>query len=204
MTHTYQLTGMSCNGCKANAEAALNNLVEVQTAIANLEKKEVVIEMATHVSIEKLQDTLVNAGLHYTITDKACHQHSNIAEQQHNKKPLQDGNGIFYCPMQCEGEKTYDKAVGCPVCGMDLVEQPRLQQSVQYTCPMHPEIIEGGPGDCQVCGMDLVPKEPAENEENKIYQGLLKKMKIAVLFTLPVFIIAMADIIPGKPLSTVF
>lgn len=28
---------------------------------------------------------------------------------------------VYYCPMKCEGEKTYDQAGQCPVCGMDLV-----------------------------------------------------------------------------------
>lgn len=30
---------------------------------------------------------------------------------------------VFYCPMKCEGEKTYTAAGSCPVCGMDLVEK---------------------------------------------------------------------------------
>ena len=29
----------------------------------------------------------------------------------------------YYCPMKCEGEKTYQKEGSCPVCGMDLVEK---------------------------------------------------------------------------------
>lgn len=31
--------------------------------------------------------------------------------------------GAFYCPMQCEGEKTYEAEGKCPVCGMDLVKK---------------------------------------------------------------------------------
>ncbi|MCE5300286.1 MAG: hypothetical protein LLG37_05365 [Spirochaetia bacterium] len=33
------------------------------------------------------------------------------------------------------------------------------QQSVQYTCPMHPEVISDKPGKCPKCGMDLVVKK---------------------------------------------
>jgi Cu2+-exporting ATPase len=69
---------------------------------------------------------------------------------------------------------------------------------------MHPEIIREEPGSCPICGMDLVPMEPTESEEDKTYQKLLKKMKIAVLFTVPIFIIAMADLIPGNPLTKLF
>ena len=36
------------------------------------------------------------------------------------------------------------------------------QQSIVYTCPMHPEILSKEPGRCPKCGMKLVPKESAE------------------------------------------
>jgi Cu2+-exporting ATPase len=34
--------------------------------------------------------------------------------------------GKYYCPMHCEGDKVYEKAGDCPVCGMDLVKAPNL------------------------------------------------------------------------------
>ncbi|HFC00365.1 MAG TPA: heavy-metal-associated domain-containing protein, partial [Phaeodactylibacter sp.] len=156
MKHTYKLFGMSCNGCKANAEDALGNLKEVTNVVADLKKEEVEIEMTSHLSVEYLQETLLKAGLHYTIEPLGTKgKHS-----KHQPQPVKEGNGIFYCPMHCEGEKTYDAQVGCSVCGMDLVEQPRLATSTQYTCPMHPEIIKDEMGSCPICGMDLVPMEP--------------------------------------------
>jgi Cu2+-exporting ATPase len=50
-----------------------------------------------------------------------------------------------------------------------------------YTCPMHPEIIQEGPGSCPTCGMDLVPMEPTESEDNKAFLDLWRKMKIAIV-----------------------
>jgi len=212
MKHTYKISGMTCTGCKTSVEDALGNLKEVTKVLADLKKEEVVIEMTSHVSIEKLQETMLKAGLHYTITNLQGFE--NLAGLDEEKPSccssnssstvVKDGNGIFYCPMHCEDDKTYDKAGSCPVCGMDLIEQPRLEQTTQYTCPMHPEIIKDAPGSCPICGMDLVPMEPSESEEDKTYQKLLKKMKIATLFTVPIFIIAMADLIPGNPLLKLF
>ena len=69
-----------------------------------------------------------------------------------------------------------------------------------YTCPMHHEIIEESSGSCPICGMDLVPLNPSDSEDQKTYQDLLKKMKIAVIFTVPVFAIAMIEMIPNNPL----
>ncbi|WP_456377007.1 heavy metal translocating P-type ATPase [Lutibacter sp.] len=191
MKHAYKITGMTCTGCKTNVENALGNLNEVTKVSANLKKEEVVVEMTSHVSLAKLQETLLKAGLHYTIEMPGHEKHAEA------KKPV-DGNGVFYCPMHCEGEKTYTSQVGCPVCGMDLVEQPKVVTSVQYTCSMHPEVIKDGPGACPICGMDLIPMEPTESEEDKTYQKLLKKMKIATLFTVPIFLIAMADLLSNN------
>lgn len=189
---------MTCNGCKANVESALGNLKEVQKVTANLEKEEVVIEMASHISIGKLQETILKAGLHYTIEIPG-----KESKQPLKHEPVKDGNGIFYCPMHCEGEKTYDKAGDCPVCGMDLIEQPKAIQATQYTCPMHPEIIRDEPGSCPICGMDLVPMEPTESEEDKTYMRLLKKMKISIVFAVPVLIISMAMHLPVNPLMKI-
>jgi P-type Cu+ transporter len=202
MVHTYKITGMTCTGCKTNVESALNNLNEITKVTADLKKEEVVLEMTSHVSLEKLQETMLKAGLHYTIEMPGMEK--TDSNHNHTHKKVEDGNGVFYCPMHCEGEKTYDKAGSCPVCGMDLIEQPKLTITTQYTCPMHPEIIKDGPGSCPICGMDLIPMEPSESEEDKTYKKLLKKMKISVLFTVPVFLIAMADLFSVNPLLKLF
>jgi len=205
MKHAYKITGMTCIGCKANVESALGNLKEITKVFADLKKEEVVIEMTSPISIEKLQETLLKAGLHYSIVIPGEEgKHSG-----HQDEKVKDGNGIFYCPMLCEGEKTYNKAGSCPVCGMDLIEQPNpiamgMDSSTQYTCPMHPEVIKAAPGSCPICGMDLIPMEPTDSEEDKAYHNLWKKMKIALIFTIPIFIIAMAEMLPNNFLLKIF
>ena len=196
MKHTYKISGMSCNGCKASIETSLRNIKEVETVSVNLKKQKVIIEMKHHVSLKKLQETLLHSGLHYTIED--IDENNSATKIENTTLKSTEGNGIFYCPMHCEGDKTYNKSGNCPICGMNLVEQPKSIEIVQYTCPMHPEIIQDGPGSCPICGMDLVPMESSESEEDKTYRTLLKKMKIATLFSLPIFLIAMADLLPNN------
>lgn len=82
-------------------------------------------------------------------------------------------------------------------------EKVNFVGSGTYTCPMHPEIIRSEPGSCPKCGMTLVPVEPSDNAEQKEYHDLLQKMKIAVLFTIPVFAIAMVEMISGNPLTKI-
>ena len=73
-----------------------------------------------------------------------------------------------------------------------------------YTCPMHPEVEQVGPGDCPECGMDLEPKEvSAEEEENPELKSMTRRFWICLVLTLPVFVIAMSEAIPGVNLHQV-
>jgi Cu+-exporting ATPase len=200
MKHTYSISGMTCNGCRTNAEDTLNNIKGVSKATVNLDEGKAEVEMEHHLSTEMLQQEFLKAGLHYTITDFNAKSDHKKTDKTIVTKPIKDGNGVFYCPMHCEGKKTYVKAGDCPVCGMDLIEQPKAIQVTQYTCPMHPEIIRDEPGSCPICGMDLVPMEPTASKEDKTYLKLLKKMKISVVFAVPVFIISMSMHLPSNPL----
>ena len=181
---------------KTNVEKALLALPDIHKVKIDLATKAVVVEMQSHISLDTLQQALLTAGLHYTITTPE-HGFAHHLKQQTS---IKNGNSVFYCPMFCEGEKTYPTQSGCPVCGMDLVEQPSTTQTPQFTCPMHAEIVQDMPGSCSICGMDLVTLE-VEDGEQKTYQNLLKKMKISVLFALPVFIISMSDLVPDNPLN---
>lgn len=53
---------------------------------------------------------------------KGTHQHHHEAKHEHHVETFSEKLGEYYCPMFCEGDKTYPENVGCPVCGMDLVK----------------------------------------------------------------------------------
>jgi Cu+-exporting ATPase len=204
MKHTYHIHGMSCDGCRKHVEEILSKIEGVSKVTVDLAKKEAVIETEEHFPIEKYQEVLKKDGGTYSI-----HNIDDLpnAEEETQKKEIkkEKGNGTFYCPMHCEGEKTYDKAGDCPVCGMDLVEEQKSGASnpEQWTCPMHPQIIRDEPGACPICGMDLVPMAVDISAEEKTYKKLLSKFWIAVIFTLPILIMAMSEMIPNNPLYKV-
>lgn len=197
MIHTYSISGMSCKNCRAHVENALKNVEGITKVGVSLEKAQAILEMDSHVPIEKLQEALVKEGGNYGIHIPG--HEPKLPE----KSKTGNGTGVYYCPMHCEGDKTYDKPGSCRVCGMDLVEQPSSLKTVQYTCPMHPEIIRNEPGSCPICGMDLVPLETARAEEDTTYIKLLRKFRIAVIFTVPVFLIAMSEMVHNNPLVSV-
>ena len=85
MTHTYNITGMTCNGCKASVEKSLNALDAINEVKVNLEKGEAEITMSSHVSTEKLQNALSDK---YTITEK---QEKNVfASSNMSSMPMEE------------------------------------------------------------------------------------------------------------------
>ena len=119
----------------------------------------------------------------------------------HDHQPSTKNAGKYYCPMFCEGDKVYDSNVGCPVCGMDLVKIPE-KKAIEYTCPMHPEIVQNEPGNCPICGMDLVPKPSKNNDhEDETYKILKRKFWVSVAFSVPVFILSMGGMFINWPFS---
>ncbi|MDO1512312.1 heavy metal translocating P-type ATPase [Maribacter confluentis] len=200
MKHTYTIVGMTCNGCRSHVEKTLANIDGVTSASVDLEKAEATLEMDSELNLTTLQNAMKEDGGHYSIHELGGHHHKKV-----KPKKVENGNGTFYCPMHCEGDKTYTEPGDCPVCGMDLVEEASasVHKGQEYSCPMHPEVVRDEPGDCPVCGMDLVPKQADISAEEKSYNKLLKKFKIAVAFTLPIFIIAMSEMIPNNPLHNI-
>ena len=200
MKHTYYINGMTCNGCRAHVENTLKSVDGVAKVSVNLEKAEATIDMESHIPIKKFQDALQQDGGAYSIHEHGEHHHHS--ENKKKEQPKGKGTGTFYCPMHCEGDKTYDQPGDCPVCGMDLVEEQNLSvaSTAQWTCPMHPEIIKDEAGSCPICGMDLVSMQPDLSAEEKTYKKLLKKFWIATAFTLPIFLIAMSEMLNNNPL----
>lgn len=195
MKHTYRVTGMSCKGCKSHVEESLEQLPEVVSAQVNLAEGTVEVEMSSHLQMDKLQETLADSQY-------AIHPADHPKEEKKLAPMPAIGGANYYCPMHCEGDKVYKKPGDCPVCGMDLVPEVSAATSsaTQYTCPMHPEVVSDKPGSCPECGMDLVPKEPDASAEEKTYQRLVRKFKIATGFTLPIFLIAMSEMLPNNPI----
>jgi Cu2+-exporting ATPase len=191
---------MTCNGCRSHVEETLSKVKGVSKASVNLEKAEATIEMEQHIPLETFQKALKDDGDRYSIHNQGEHHHHSKHKTEKTQKGI--GTGTFYCPMHCEGDKTYDKPGNCPVCGMDLVEEVSLSitNKKQWTCPMHPEVVKDEEGSCPICGMDLVPMKPEASAEEKTYKKLLKKFWIAGAFTLPIFIIAMSEMIENNPL----
>src|ERR1039458_4766516 len=68
-----------------------------------------------------------------------------------------------------------------------------------YTCPMHPEVQQDHPGNCPKCGMTLEPKTVTtgtDDAENADLRDMTGRFKVGAVLALPVFVLAMAHLIP--------
>lgn len=71
-----------------------------------------------------------------------------------------------------------------------------------YTCPMHPEVQKIGPGSCPKCGMALEPVEISlDDQEPEELVLMRKKFRVALPLTIPLFLLAMLDMIPSLEIS---
>ncbi|HYR57002.1 MAG TPA: heavy metal-binding domain-containing protein, partial [Chthoniobacteraceae bacterium] len=104
----------------------------------------------------------------------------------------------YFCPM-CPGVES-DQPGDCPKCGMALERNPAWRPAAKtiYTCPMHPDVEQDHPGECPKCGMALEPKTAApEPEDDAELRDMTRRLWIGGALTLPVFLLAMAHMIPG-------
>jgi Cu+-exporting ATPase len=122
-----------------------------------------------------------------------------LAPQQ-AEPPAGPPGTVYVCTMDPEVRQDHPGA--CPKCGMALEpEAPVVATKTQYVCPMHPEVVREAPGNCPKCGMALEPKAlaPGTEEDNAERRDMEQRFWVAAALTLPVFLIAMAHLVPGTP-----
>ena len=81
---------------------------------------------------------------------------------------------------------------------------PSDQSEVDYTCPMHPEIVQKGPGSCPICGMALEPKTISleQDEANPELVEMTRRFWVCVVLTFPLLVVGMSDLLPGDPFGS--
>ncbi len=119
-------------------------------------------------------------------------------------QPQAPAGAKYVCPM--DPEVISDKPGACPKCGMAL--EPELPiaplTKIEYTCPMHPEIVRDEPGTCPICGMALEPRTVTLAEApNPELTEMTRRFWWGVALSLPVLLLAMAEMLPGQPVQQV-
>jgi len=102
------------------------------------------------------------------------------------------GKTYHFCSPRCAErfEKEPEKFLAAPgTAGMEhaqAAKPPAGAQGIRYTCPMHPEIVQIGPGNCPICGMALEPMDiVAEEQSDPEYDSMRKRLWVGVALSLP-------------------
>lgn len=78
------------------------------------------------------------------------------------------------------------------------------QAGSQYTCPMHPEIVQDQPDDCPKCGMALEPVVASGEEDDSEYRTMSRRFWISVPLSLAVLVLAMGEMLPQLGIRELF
>ncbi len=110
-----------------------------------------------------------------------------------------NGTTYYFCMTGCRDRFVADpkKYLSEPPAVAGGLTQVTTNRNVEYTCPMHPEIVQIGPGSCPKCGMALEPKEISlDGTADPEYAYMKRRFWICLALTLPIFVLAMGEMFP--------
>ena len=115
-----------------------------------------------------------------------------------------DGRTVFFCSKGCAEKFRADPGRyaghGAPT---PHAPEGAADADVIYTCPMHPEIRQRGPGDCPKCGMALEPLEPsAEEGVDPELRATTRRFWVCLVLTAPLLAYVMVNMLPGEPAAS--
>jgi Cu+-exporting ATPase len=135
-----------------------------------------------------------------TATDPVCGMSVDRATARHMSK--HEGARFYFCSAGCHGKfeaapETYlgDRPAPEPMPGGTI-----------YTCPMHPEIEQTGPGDCPICGMALEPKGVPTGDEgpNPELVDFTRRFWVGTAFTVPLLVLTMGPYLGVTAVREIF
>ena len=134
------------------------------------------------------------AAVSETVKDPVCGMTVDPAKTAHHAEHA--GHAYHFCSAGCR-----TKFIAEP--GKYLQERPPLRAEAVapgtiYTCPMHPQIRQPGPGSCPICGMALEPETPsAEAGPNPELVDFTRRLWIGLVLAVPVFLLEMGGHLTG-------
>jgi P-type Cu+ transporter len=128
-----------------------------------------------------------------TASDPVCGMTVTVKDAQHVTE--HDDQKYFFCSAGC-----LEKFRGDPepyLTGQHHQADEQVPEGTIYTCPMHPEIRQIGPGSCPICGMALEPEMVTLDEgPDPELIDMRRRFWWSALFTVPLFAYAMGEMVP--------
>jgi P-type Cu+ transporter len=114
-----------------------------------------------------------------------------------------DGKTYYFCSKGCAKKFSANPQSYLKTEVSSKIKKPETNDTRIYTCPMHPQIEQVGPGSCPICGMALEPKNitVAAEQENPELKDMTRRFWVSAVLTAPILILAMTEMLPGQPLQ---
>ncbi|MDQ8038608.1 MAG: heavy metal translocating P-type ATPase [Pedobacter sp.] len=130
------------------------------------------------------------ASAHW-LKDPVCGMNVDKSSPHH---ATHEGREYFFCSAHCV--KKFTAAPGQYLKPDKKTEKPVVEGAL-YTCPMHPDIVQEGPGDCPKCGMALEPMSITAEHDDSELRAMTRRFWISLLFSAPLLFLTMSEMIPG-------
>jgi P-type Cu+ transporter len=134
-----------------------------------------------------------HAAHHATAKDPVCGMDVMPGEARGGSAEY-GGMTYWFCSPRCR-----DKFVADPARYVTAAKPPvaaATQDDRIYTCPMHPEVRQRGPGSCPKCGMALEPEAPAADEGlNAELVDMTGRFRGSLALTIPLLLLAMGEMV---------
>jgi P-type Cu+ transporter len=128
-------------------------------------------------------------------TDPVCGMKVDSAKTPH--RHMHDGHTYSFCSAGCRDKFTADPEKYL----RRAPAQAAALEGTIYTCPMHPQIRQVGPGNCPICGMALEPEAGGEDDGGEL-ADMTQRLWISAVLALPVVVVEMgAHLFGFAPLS---
>ncbi len=143
-----------------------------------------------------------------TVKDPVCGMNVDPLTAIHRHE--HGGQPYFFCSRRCLEKFRADPAAylvqNPPAVPSDAHDHHQLLHPAKgtriYTCPMHPEIVKEEPGACPICGMALESQTvTAEEETNPELVDMTRRFWVSLILTIPLFLLAMSEMIPSRPVQ---
>ncbi len=144
-----------------------------------------------------------DAGKPASVTDPVCGMSVDPATSKHRFD--HDGQSFHFCSARCREKFAASPASYLEAAGKPTPADPTpAEKDASYTCPMHPEVRQQGPGSCPLCGMALEPLEvTADAGPNHELADMRRRLWIGAALTLPVLILEMGGHVPALGLDRI-
>jgi Cu+-exporting ATPase len=178
------VSDMTCAGCARTITNAIHGADPAAKVDVSLDEKRVHVESA--LPRERIEALITEAGYTPGAKDPVCGMKVDPHTAKH--RAAHEGRPYYFCSAGC---KTKFEANPGQYLAKEKKPAPARPGAI-YTCPMHPEVRQNGPGSCPLCGMALEPETVTlEEGPNPELADMQRRFWVGLVLTLPVLVLEM-------------